>query len=90
MFEIYAALDQIETFKKQTDKNFLEYSSDLSIKGQNIFAYLTSDQTVMFFVCGDHMAQFSKKVKKIFKLVHYEFAKALLEPLYELNTYITS
>lgn len=44
----------------------------------------------MFFVCGDLMAQNNKKVKKIFKLVHYEFAKALLEPLYELNTYITS
>lgn len=90
LFEIYASLDQLETFKQQTDKTFLEYATDLSIKNQNIFIYLLSDKTVFYLVVPDQISQNTKRLKKTFKLIHYEFARALLEPHYTLNSYIDS
>lgn len=90
LFEIYASLDQLDFFKKQTDKTFLEYASDSSVKNQNIFIYLLSDRTTFFLVVSNSLAQNTKKIKKMFKLIHYEFSRAMLEPLQELNSYVVS
>lgn len=90
LFEIYASLDQLETFRLQTDKTFLEYATDLTIKNQNIFIFLVSDKIAFYLVVPDSLQQNLKKLKKTFKLIHYEFAKAILDPLYELNSYISN
>lgn len=90
LFEIYASLDQLETFRLQTDKTFLEYATDLTIKNQNIFIFLVSDKIAFYLVVPDSLQQNLKKLKKTFKLIQYEFAKAILDPLYELNSYISN
>ena len=88
LFEMYASMDLVEMKRDVSDKMLYNLTSDANTDSQCIFALPSSHDSTIFLICSREWGQNSKKIKWIMKQIHYEYAKAILDPFYELNSAI--